>query len=390
MKLLIISPGKFSVPAVEGGAVENLIQILIDNNEKSHDFDITLVSSDNKEAEKESQNYKNTSFIFIKTYGLVYKLSRAIRFLINRIPGVYIGNAYIHRVKNKLKKKFSSFDCVIVENQPEYSLVLKNKCKKLILHLHNDFLNSKTDSCKKILSAYAKVLAISDYINKRVSEINPKLKNVYTLYNGVDINKFNNALNKNAKKDSNIEENFIYMYTGRIVPEKGVIELIKAYNLINDNKTRLYIVGDLSSNTNYVKKIKAEANNNNKIIFTGKVKYDEIPYYYKLSDVGIIPSVWEEPFALTVIEHMAVGNPVIISESGAMPELINDKCAIVANKKENFVQNLRDSMVMIKKSYKQFDKNTIKKQAAKFNSNKYYKEFVKYIRSEENDKKGIS
>ena len=84
MKILIISPGKFSVPAVEGGAVENLIQILIDNNEIYKDFDITLVSSDNSEAMEKSKNYNQTNFIFIKTHDFLYKISRAIRFLINR------------------------------------------------------------------------------------------------------------------------------------------------------------------------------------------------------------------------------------------------------------------------------------------------------------------
>lgn len=383
MKILIISPGKLAIPAVEGGAVETLIQILIDFNEVHKDFKITVVSSDNDEALKKSKKYNNTEFIYIKTHDLIYKISRAIRYLINRIPGVYIGNAFIKRTIKKMDNSFSDYDYVIIENQPEYVLTLYKNCKNMILHLHNDFLNINTDSNKKIVSKYKMIFAISNYINKRVSDITPSLKNVYTLYNGVDIEKFNLSKKKNYINDYDIKENdFVYLYTGRLVPEKGVLELVKAFNLIDDDSSKLLIVGDISKNSKYIKKVKKEAKNNANIIFTGKIKYKDIPFYYNLAKVGIIPSTWEEPFALTVIEHMSAGNPVIISNSGAMPELVDDECSIIVNKGENFINELSKSIILIKKKYNNYDKKTIKDQANKFNSEKYYKNFVEYINKE--------
>ena len=98
-----------------------------------------------------------------------------------------------------------------------------------------------------------------------------------------------------------------------------------------------------------------------------------------MADVGVVPSIWEEPFALTVIEHMGVGNPVIITNSGAMPELVKEGTSLIVEKDANIIDNISNAMINIKDNYKKYNSRTIIKQANKFNSNVYCDRFDELI-----------
>ena len=64
MKIAIITPGFSPVPAVKGGAIENLIQMILNENEKKNKLEIDLLGVYDEKAFQESIKYKNTnSFI---------------------------------------------------------------------------------------------------------------------------------------------------------------------------------------------------------------------------------------------------------------------------------------------------------------------------------------
>ena len=50
----------------------------------------------------------------------------------------------------------------------------------------------------------------------------------------------------------------------------------------------------------------------------------EMPNLYRLADVVVYPSTAEEPFGLTMLEAMASAKPIIVSNSGGMPEIVKD------------------------------------------------------------------
>jgi glycosyltransferase involved in cell wall biosynthesis len=57
-----------------------------------------------------------------------------------------------------------------------------------------------------------------------------------------------------------------------------------------------------------------------------------------MADIAVVPSKWEEPFGLTVVEAMAAGLPLITTQSGGIPEICNKTAIIV--ERENLVDNL--------------------------------------------------
>lgn len=70
IKLAIISPGFLPVPAVNGGAVEQLITNILDENEKNHTFDIDVYTINDPKLSK--LNYKYTNIIVIKDLNKKY------------------------------------------------------------------------------------------------------------------------------------------------------------------------------------------------------------------------------------------------------------------------------------------------------------------------------
>ena len=77
-----------------------------------------------------------------------------------------------------------------------------------------------------------------------------------------------------------------------------------------------------------------------RITFTSFIPYHNMPDYLSLCDIAIIPSVWDEPFGLSIVEAMAMGLPVITTRRGGIPEIVTDKNAILLETDESFIENL--------------------------------------------------
>ena len=60
--------------------------------------------------------------------------------------------------------------------------------------------------------------------------------------------------------------------------------------------------------------------------------------------MAVLPSVWEEPAGNVVPECMAAGLPLIITNSGGMIEYVNEETALVVEKEQGLVKNLRRAM----------------------------------------------
>lgn len=62
--------------------------------------------------------------------------------------------------------------------------------------------------------------------------------------------------------------------------------------------------------------------------FAGSVPYDDMPDWFRASDVFVLPSIatpeWQEQFGMSLIEAMSCGVPVVSTWSGAIPEIVDD------------------------------------------------------------------
>ena len=108
-----------------------------------------------------------------------------------------------------------------------------------------------------------------------------------------------------------------------MIPRKRPFDLLRAYEKIQERmNAALVFVGDgieRSFLESYTKN-----NNLKNVYFTGFKNQTELPYYFAIADVFVLPS-GDEPWGLIINEAMNSGLPIITTEAvGAVPDLVKD------------------------------------------------------------------
>lgn len=151
--------------------------------------------------------------------------------------------------------------------------------------------------------------------------------------NGVNIP---NKLSANLiKKEWGLTKNSYILFLGRIVPEKGIENLILAYKRIKTNK-KLVIAGGSSDTDEFYKRLKLLAKNDSRIIFTGAVKEKKLEELFSNAYLYTLPSNLEG-MPLSLMEAMSYGNAVLVSD---IPECTN----VVGNNAIVFQHNNIDDL----------------------------------------------
>jgi len=169
---------------------------------------------------------------------------------------------------------------------------------------------------------------------------------------GIDaLNKFNPARLKqdqviNLKNILGIENNtFVIGYCGRLVCDKGIAELVEAFDLLRKNlsekKLKLLLVGGFEERDTLPERIIYKIKNDPDIIYTGFI-FQNIEYYYALMDLFILPS-YREGFGLAVLEASAMELPVLTTKVTGCIDSIKDGITgfFVANSAESISNGLK-------------------------------------------------
>ena len=392
MKIAVLTSGILPIPSVQGGAVENLIDFYLEYNETHKIHDITVYSIYNKKTDNHPALASLVNhYYYIDTTSLWARIKRFI-FLHtlykqnNSFNNHYI-EFYFEQVYKHLRK--CHYDIIILENRPSYALKLRNITNaKLVYHLHNEKLTVSTPSYQEIYDAASLIICVSDYISKSVKSINTHDTKCVTVHNGIDLHAFASPAYI-ARKDIGLcDDDFVIIYSGRINPEKGIMELTEAISrMTNYQNIKLLVIGssffgNVTIEDDFSKELRKKTERiKNKIRFTGYIPYKDVPAYLKLADIAVVPSMWEEAFGLTVLEAMATGVPLITTRSGGIPEicedvaLIVDRSQIIDNIVHGIEQLYNDPALRKKMSEKSLDR------AKDFSKDKYTRQFFNAIES---------
>ena len=349
MKIAILTCGMLPIPAVQGGAVENMIDFYLAYNNRQSLHDITVFSPwDDKVRNHPALSSDVNHYVYIDVTSLKARIARKIYgYLHHNEYYNYFIEYYFEQVYAKLRQQ--DYDIIVLENSPGHTCKLSQRgYKNIVLHLNNDLLNATSRHHDVVFNGLTKILTCSDYIRDRVHTIAPDSK-VQTLYNAIEVQNFlpqqPNDLYRLRAALGLVDEDFVIVYSGRVNKDKGVSELIDAMLLLKDElPVKLMIIGGTFYGTsdnedNFVRSLKDKANQiKDKIVFTGYVPYQHIPDYLHLADIAVLPSMWDEPFGLTIVEALAAGLPLITTRSGGIPEICEGVATIV--ERTDIVNNL--------------------------------------------------
>jgi hypothetical protein len=127
---------------------------------------------------------------------------------------------------------------------------------------------------------------------------------------------------------------FIVLQLGRMVPRKGVDNVIRSLGVLRERfgiKARLLIVGgsvgqgdgDDAPELRRLHDLTKQLGLEEQVIFSGQKARSELRYYYSAADV-FVTTPWYEPFGITPVEAMACGTPVIGAAVGGIKTTVVD------------------------------------------------------------------
>lgn len=139
---------------------------------------------------------------------------------------------------------------------------------------------------------------------------------------GIDMEQF-----KPMETESLFDKEDIVIGTVKTLEEKyGIEYLIKAFKVVSDKyqklPLKLLIVGG-GSLEKELKQLTKDLNIENKTIFTGKVPFEDVPRYHNMLSVSVSVSN-SESFGVAIIEASACAKPVVVSNVGGLPEVVED------------------------------------------------------------------
>jgi glycosyltransferase involved in cell wall biosynthesis len=213
----------------------------------------------------------------------------------------------------------------LLHNDPELAVVLRQRFPRarLFHHFHNP-VACRSRFLTRFRTSVDGVFAVSSYVAAEVQRIYG-LGPVGVVHNGVDLERFQPYAKESGTR---VTLNFL----GRTGIEKAPDLFLKAaLRLAREGMSlRVQLVGanhwgrweadafqtELSRLCEELKKTGAE------IAKTGHVPRAEIPRTLHSADIHVVPSRWEEPCALSLLEGMAAGLAVVASRTGGTAEIL--------------------------------------------------------------------
>jgi spore coat protein SA len=316
VKVLMIVTEKLPVPPVRGGAIQTYIDAVAPLLGKAHDVTI-LGITDPALPQREH------------TGGVTYE----------RVPG---GTLEVYRENVIAYLRTHKFDVIHLFNRPRLVMPVHEAAPqtRIILSLHNDMFEPhkiEPAEAARVVATVERIVTVSDYVGRRVAKLYPAAAAKHrTIYSGVDLQRFTPATTEEGRRvrerlrqEHGLTGKQVILFVGRLSPKKGADVLVRAMPLLAKRHpdAALVLVGSkwygedkLSDYVSYVRSLAARSPV--PVVTTGFVTPDQVHHWFWVGDIFVCASQWEEPLARVHYEAMAAGLPIITTDRGGNPEVV--------------------------------------------------------------------
>ncbi len=257
-----------------------------------------------------------------------------------------------------LKREITRFDVVHLHNYRTYqNIIASNYARKFnvpyILHAHGSLprINSKQGLKRlydglwghRILKSAFRAVAISPFEAEQYRSTGVSADRISVIPNGIEMPEAGSLPEKGQFRDKfglSVRQKII-LFLGRIHQLKGLDILTGAYTSISSSyaNTRLVIAGPDDGYLPVLKKIAADLNITDRILFTGPLYGMEKLAAYIDADIFVLPSVYEI-FGITAAEALACGTPVVVTDRCGIADAVgNSQAGIVVPHDERQLQD---------------------------------------------------
>jgi glycosyltransferase involved in cell wall biosynthesis len=213
--------------------------------------------------------------------------------------------------------------------------------KDLIISTHAIYGMRRNSLMAKItkwtLFSANKILALSEASKRELEHIGLNGKKIIVYRYWVNLAVFKPMDKTMAKKKTGWDSRFVVLFVGRFIEKKGIDILCELAKGVTEDILFAFIgEGPLTAR---IKQASVELSN---VRYVGKIDNFNLPVYYNAADVLCIPSVYEEGYGRVILEALACGLPVIASNKGGIPEVVNENVGILC---EPNVRDLKSAIV---------------------------------------------
>ena len=230
---------------------------------------------------------------------------------------------------------------------------------------------------KKVISETDQVIAVSKDLKKNAEKLAAPGSPIEVIYNGIDTEKFsiNDSARFSIRKRFGLgPQDFVLIFIGYLKKDKGIRELIHSFLDLSSSypHLHLFVVGD-GMERDLVQDVSTRQKTSGQLHFIDEILNKEVPDFLNAADVLILPS-YTEGCPTVIKEALACGKPVIASNVGGIPEVIQDgnngllipakDVSALTNAIRRCVDNIQDCCEMGKNSRSIVEENfTLKKNA---------------------------
>ncbi|AUB51771.1 glycosyltransferase [Enterococcus mundtii] len=383
-RVLFVSGSNKPVPATSGGAIEFLTQKLWElNKKKPMDVDFFVLSCSSVYSDDPSMGlfyYKDAPTIFQKAKRYLDKCTNQI----NRYQQKYTLINPNLLSKLKILVGSYSFDEIIMLNYGVYCPKIREfYVGKLSLYLHNDYLNRFSFQKSKILQSVDRIISVSSFIDHRVKEVlnQSNTPTLCVVENGIDTTAYSPVTNDTKiclrEKLGISHQKKVVLFSGRIDRSKGITYLMDAIEQLTNEQVLLLVVGTVS-NKQLDKALRHSAIDWKLI---EQVTQEEMPIYYQVADLCVIPSIVKESFCLVNMEAQACGLPVITTDAGALNDyFFGDEQLQVAADPKTLSTDLVKAMTYFFKNEQAIEKFDYRQHAENYSLEKMYQTMISEVR----------
>lgn len=181
---------------------------------------------------------------------------------------------------------------------------------------------------KRALNSFSSLLPVSDYcLRESANYWSIPEDRMRVLYNGVSLQQFYPDRQAAAERRValGLKDEFVLLYVGRVCRQKGTDLLVEAYAKMRaeGRNVRLVIAGPIGQFGHEGSDEITTLLQANDGLYLGPVEEAILPSIYNMADVFVLPTRVNEMFGMAAIEAQACGRPVVCSNHGGLPEVVD-------------------------------------------------------------------
>lgn len=315
MHILQFSFGGTTIPAIHGGAVQQIIEEL-SREFVNYGHKVTVITNANVKDKNKLETFARDGV----NYQYIYtKDIKAINTLI-----------YIKAIVDKIIEN-GPYDIIHIHHPILINIfkMLSSKIgnPKIIWHVHNRSRFSFFARNQKI-----NIVGVSKSVLRGINKFITG-NNLSVIQSFINNKKFPLLIDEKRIKirtDLGIKDDkFVIGFAGRISPEKGIHVLLSALDYLDEQeleKITVLMVGSSwfkdADKTKYELEMYKESKKHD-INWLGYIDNWELYKFYNACDLFVVPSTWEEPAGLVVIEAQSCGTKVLAADIGGIPEYLS-------------------------------------------------------------------